>query len=165
MFVLNLLAVADLALVDAQRETTVRIDADPGLKKDGGTLLPIIRKRYQNSAVALLAFRKLHLHLLPFGAARADHPPQARKLIGTIRRNQGGVCTAHVPPPRIERGLQVPETCVISFSPRGLGWTAGSEPSNTPPPERQCELLEVIGFASATSTRWPGASSGITLLA
>jgi 4-diphosphocytidyl-2-C-methyl-D-erythritol kinase len=24
-----------------------------------------------------------------------------------------------VPPPRIERGLQVPETCVISFSPRG----------------------------------------------
>lgn len=24
-----------------------------------------------------------------------------------------------MPPPRIERGLQVPETCVISFSPRG----------------------------------------------
>ncbi len=27
-----------------------------------------------------------------------------------------------MPPPRIERGLQVPETCVISFSPRGLDW-------------------------------------------
>jgi hypothetical protein len=26
-----------------------------------------------------------------------------------------------MPPPRIERGLQVPETCVISFSPRGRG--------------------------------------------
>lgn len=26
-----------------------------------------------------------------------------------------------VPPPGIEPGLQVPETCVISFSPRGRG--------------------------------------------
>ena len=29
-----------------------------------------------------------------------------------------------MPPPRIERGLQVPETCVISFSPRGLEMNA-----------------------------------------
>ena len=53
MLVLYLLAVTDFTFVDTQGKTTIRIDANPRLKKDGGPFLSIIRQRNKYAIVAL----------------------------------------------------------------------------------------------------------------
>src|SRR5262245_25892625 len=57
---LDLLAVGDFPLVDAEGEATLWIGAGPRLEDDGRAFLSVIGERDQDPVATLLAFGKLH---------------------------------------------------------------------------------------------------------
>src|SRR5262245_17326703 len=90
MLEVDLLAVGDFALVDAQREPAFRVGTNPRLEEDRSAFLAVIGQRNERSAVALQALRKVHRRLLrtPRTDIRAASHPTAVEPIGPIGENQ-----------------------------------------------------------------------------
>src|SRR6185295_6237631 len=127
MLVLDSLAVADFALIDAEGETTVGIGAGPRLEDDGCALLPIVRQRDQDPVVAFLALGKFHHPSSrktdpDEGRVEAGQPSNLDKQRGVSKHRasrDGRLGSREMPPRGIEPLPQAPEACVISISPRG----------------------------------------------
>src|SRR5437867_10201568 len=71
-----------------------------------------------------LRSRDVPVQSFPGSLARDGHPPAACPTIADDELATEDACET-VPPPRIELGLRVPETLVMSFSLRGRARTAG----------------------------------------
>src|SRR5262249_49800516 len=117
---LDLLAEADLALVDPQGEATIRIGAGPCLENHRRTFLPVIGERDEHPVATFQAFGKLHQPLLTPSRPHSVRWSQDGENSRTNSRKARACGTpCRVPPRGIEPLPQAPEACVISISPRG----------------------------------------------